>query len=174
MPYAFHTSSVTPEERQQARSSVLPDGWYTARISAVEDKPTKAGGRGLNFKWQIDGPTHFGRVVFWWVTTQHEKPDVVTIGRSQLCALCEALGIEGFRDERELVGRVCDIKLGFQKGQNGYEDSNKLLACRAAPSVTVSAGPPTPRASAAQSLPARQPAPAQPSTNPYQDDDLPF
>ena len=63
----------------------LPAGWYDATISSAEIVPTKMGnGKYIKIRYNINGPTHQGRVVFGNLNVRNPNPKAEEIGRQQL------------------------------------------------------------------------------------------
>lgn len=135
----------------------LPAGWYTASISEAEGKNTKAGtGKYLKIRFDIIGPTHQGRAVFTNINTRNPNPDAQRIGLSQLKSLMASIGIGSLKQEEQLIGATCEIKLAVKNDPTygpgnevkGYKAINGSRPPAPAPTQPASA-PPAPSGTAA-------------------------
>lgn len=113
----------------------LPDGWYQAKVVKSDLNDTKDGsGKYINNQFEILGPSYQGRMVFGMINIVNggpKKDTVESIGQGQLRALMLAGGLTRVGDTDQLVGIECEIKLGLDKAQNGYEAKNVIKAFRA-------------------------------------------
>ncbi len=124
----------------------LPDGWYQAKVVSSEVKPTKAaleameaGARDtsakddkyLNLQYEILGPTYQGRMVFGMINLDNKNDTAQRIGRAALTQLIFSAGLRNVSDDDQLIGAVCEIKLGLDKAKDGYEAKNVIKAFRA-------------------------------------------
>lgn len=104
----------------------LPAGWYTARISSTEVRPTKSGsGKYIAIRYDITGPTHQGRVVFGNLNIRNANPVAERIGKEQLGELMRAIGLAQMTDTDQLVGADLSIKLKV-RADDGYEPTNDV------------------------------------------------
>ena len=111
--------------------SPLPDGWYDVRIASAEVRQTKAGnGQYIAVRYDVDGPTHAGRVVFGNLNVRNANPKAEEIGRQQLGDIARALGIPAVSDTDQIVGGVLSIKLATRKSEE-YGDKNEVKGFRA-------------------------------------------
>lgn len=131
---------------------VLPAGWYTAAIAGAEIKQTKSGtGRYIAVRYDITGPTHQGRVVFSNLNIENANPKAEEIGRQQLRALMESVGIAKLADTDQLIGSNVKVKLKVERDEQ-YGDKNQVAsfskqegaapAKASAPAAKASAAPP--------------------------------
>jgi len=81
----------------------LPAGKYVAVVTASEMKPTRSGnGAYLELTFQvIEGP-HKGRLVWERLNLDNPNPLTVKIARSELSAICRAVGVMQPKDSCEL------------------------------------------------------------------------
>jgi hypothetical protein len=122
----------------------LPDGWYSAHITAASLETTKAGtGQYIKVRYDITGPSHQGRGVLGNLNIRNPNPKAEEIGRQQLGDLLRAIGLAKVSDTDQLVGSSCSIKLTTRQ-QEGYEPSNDIKAWKAVEGATM----PRPAASA--------------------------
>ena len=123
-----YNSSELPESRS---FDPLPDGWYTATITAADVKQTRAGtGEYIALRYDILGPTHQGRVVFGNLNVVNPNPKAEEIGLAQLNDIMRAVGLASVSDSDELVGATMQIKLATEKSEQ-YGDKNKVTAHKA-------------------------------------------
>lgn len=126
--------------------SPLPDGWYDASISTAEIRDTKNGtGKYLNVRYDIQGPTHAGRVVFGRLNIRNQNPKAEEIGRQQMGDLMRAIGLSKVTDTDQFVGHNVKIKLTVRKSEE-YGDSNDIKAWKANGSAPAAAPAPAPKA----------------------------
>lgn len=130
----------------------LPAGWYTATIAGAELKSTKAGtGQFISVKYNIDGPTHNGRVVFGNINIRNPNQTAEEIGRQQLGEIMRATGLAQVQDTDQLIGGQLQIKLTVKESEQ-YGASNEVKGFKAAgnapaapataPAATGKAAPP--------------------------------
>jgi hypothetical protein len=95
----FNAHEVEPS----ADFEPLPAGKYVAVVTASEMKPTKNGnGSYLELTFQvIEGP-HKGRLVWERLNLDNPNPLTVKIARSELSAICRAVGVMQPKDSVEL------------------------------------------------------------------------
>ena len=109
----------------------LPAGWYTAKIASAEVTATKAGtGSYIKMRFDVTGPTHQGRVVFANININNPNPTAEKIGRGQLRAMRDAMGMGELKDTDQLVGGDLQIKLTVKKDET-YGDGNDVKAFKA-------------------------------------------
>ena len=105
----------------------LPAGWYSASIGSAELANTKNGkGQYIKIRYNIEGPSHQGRVVFGNLNTRNESEKAMEIGRQQMGDLLRALGIAKLTDTDQLVGGNVEIKLAVKEAEGQYEAQNEL------------------------------------------------
>lgn len=78
---AFLNKTFTAAELPQSDSSFdpLPAGWYQVSIGGAELRATKSGtGKYIAVRYDVLGPTHQGRVVFW--QPEHYQPEPQSAG----------------------------------------------------------------------------------------------
>jgi len=116
----------------------IPSGWYTATITETELKQTKTGtGQYISVKFDIIAPTHQGRVVYDNINISNNSTKAEEIGRSQLGGLMRAVGLTRIADDNELRNRTCQIKVGMDKGGDGYEPRNRIVAYKASEGASL-------------------------------------
>jgi hypothetical protein len=106
---------------------LLPDGWYSAKVTGAELKNTKNGlGKYIAVKYLILGPTHQGRVMFGNINIKNANPKAEEIGLAALRDLQLALGIPRLRDTDQLIGGDVQIKIKTRPPNDGYEAQNDI------------------------------------------------
>ena len=128
---------------------VLPDGWYSARITQADVRETRAGtGSYISVRYDVTGPTHEGRVV--WGNLNHSNPNPRTeqIARRDLLKIIAAIGLPGITDSEGLIGGECEIKLKIKT--DDYGTKNEVREWRAREGSSAPKPPAAPAAPAAQ------------------------
>jgi hypothetical protein len=129
---------------------VLPDGWYSARITQADVRETRAGtGSYISVRYDVTGPTHEGRVVWGNLNLSNPNPRAEQIGREQLSQLIAAIGLAKITDSDELIGGECEIKLKVKT--DDYGTKNEVKAWKAREGLSA------PKPSAAPAAPAAAP-----------------
>ena|SRR6056297_3349404 len=108
----------------------IPAGWYNAVINSAEVKDAKSGGKYINVRYDVTGPSHEGRVVFGMITIQNQSQKAEEIGRQQLGDMMGALGLATLKDTDQLVGGRLAIKVKIQKSEE-YGDQNRVSGWKA-------------------------------------------
>jgi hypothetical protein len=149
----------------------VPDGWYDVVIAEAQDKETKARNGGyLNFKVEIEGPSHAGRVIWSMCLYQHTNEKAEKIGLSRLHNLARAMGRNALpKDLVSFSGVRVQAKVKVKAAQGNFEAGNEIVDFKA---MDRSGAP------AAKGPPAavRHPAPAGFEDKPMfdGDDDIPI
>jgi hypothetical protein len=136
---------------------VLPDGWYSARITQADVRETRAGtGSYISVRYDVTGPTHEGRVVWGNLNLSNPNPRAEQIGREQLSQLIAAIGLAKITDSDELIGGELEIKVRIKTDDYGTKNEVKAWKAREGSSAPK---PPsaTPAAPAAPAAPAKAP-----------------
>lgn len=106
------------EEHKDTGFGTIPKGTYPFMVDKSEMKVTQ-NGKGEQLVLEVivtEGP-YRGRRLWDRFTVSHtESEKAVEIGLGRLSACSRALGIPKWRHERELVGRVGEAVVGFDKG----------------------------------------------------------
>ena len=102
----------------------IPAGKYVAAIVASEMKPTKAGdGNYLELQFQVLEGEHKGRLLWDRLNLDNPNPLAVKIARSQLAAICKAVGVMTPNDSTELH----DLPLLIRVGRKRREDTGDVV-----------------------------------------------
>lgn len=106
----------------------LPPGWYRVSIKEASVAKTKAGtGEYIKIRYDVEGPSHEGRVVFGNLNISNPNPKAEEIGRQQLGELMRAIGLKSLKDTDQLVGGTLEIKLAIRESEQ-YGNSNDVKA----------------------------------------------
>ena len=129
------TKDSVPE--QQTSYDAIPAGWYDATIAGAELKDSKSGGKYINIRYDILGPSHSGRVVFGMITVANSNVKAEEIGRQQLGQVINALGITKLSDTDQLIGGTISIKVTVENSEQ-YGEQNRVAGFRASSQAPVS------------------------------------
>lgn len=137
-----------PQRENSGSFEPLPDGWYDVIVNSAEIRHTKAGtGKYLHLRYDVQGPTHGGRVVFGNLNIRNANPKAEEIARQQMGELMRAVGLAKLSDTDQLHGLALKVKLTTRKSDQ-YGDQNEIKAFKAAGSSPSSAKPAAPAAPA--------------------------
>lgn len=108
----------------------LPDGWYDVRIHSAEVVETKnKKGKMVKLRYDVEGPTHAGRVVFDQMVVLHsESSDAQRIGRGKFARICKSAGFKSKpKDTKLLVGKTLAVKLSTETSEyRGEKRTNNV------------------------------------------------
>ena len=105
----------------------IPAGKYVAAIVASEMKPTKSGGGSfLELQFQVLEGDYKGRLL--WARLNLDNPNelAVRIARSELAAICKAVGIMQPNDSTELHDLPLQVTVKLKKRPDTGELSNEI------------------------------------------------
>lgn len=107
----FNASSVEPAQSRDY--TALPAGPYDVEISNAEVKTTKAGtGQYLEVEYVVISPEQYAKRKIWSrINLANPNADAERIGRSELAALCQAVGITVLKDSDELFQRMLRVRV---------------------------------------------------------------
>jgi len=132
---------------------VVPAGWYVAQITAAEVKKTKSGtGEYIKIRYDIQGPTSQGRVVFGNLNVKNANPAAEKIGRQQLGDIMRSVGLSAVTDTDQLLGTTMQIKIDIRDSEQ-YGPSNEVKAWKALAAGMAPAPAVKPPASNAKTAP---------------------
>lgn len=107
----------------------IPAGKYLAVITESEMKPTKnASGQYLQLTFQILEGEYKGRFVWARLNLDNRNETTVRIARSELSAICRAVGVLAPKDSVELHNLPLVITVGHKKRQDTGELTNVIKA----------------------------------------------
>ena len=105
----------------------IPAGKYLAAIVESETKPTKSGnGQYLQLSFQILDGEYKGRLVWARLNLDNANATTVKIARSELSAICRAVGVMAPKDSIELHNIPLLISVGHKKRDDNGELTNVL------------------------------------------------
>ena len=117
-----------PNQAEPAATfEAIPEGRYTAVITESETRPTKSGnGTYLALAFQIIEGDYKGRVL--WARLNLDNPSEVAqqVARSQLGAICRAVGVMSPRDSVELHNLPIVILVKCKRRSDTGELTNEI------------------------------------------------
>jgi hypothetical protein len=147
---AFTLASLPTSDRNY---EVVPAGWYVAQITDAEVKQTKSGtGEYIKIRYDIQGPTSQGRVVFGNLNVKNANPAAEKIGRQQLGDIMRSVGLSAVTDTDQLLGTTMQIKIDIRESEQ-YGPSNEVKAWKALAAGMAPAPAVKPPASNAKTAP---------------------
>lgn len=106
-------------------SAVIPEGTYTAMIVGSEVKPTNSGdGKYVNLTFQVTGPKHAGKNIYHMFNTENPSEKTVQIGKGQLGAVCEAVGVLAMTDTVMIHNIPLNIGVRIKPPEGTYKEKN--------------------------------------------------
>ena len=123
---------------QTTSYDAIPAGMYEASISNAEIKDSKSGGKYINVRYDITGPSHSGRVVFGMITISNANPKAEEIGRQQLGELIRCIGLDKLADTDQLIGGKLIVKITVENSEQ-YGEQNRVANFRPLKSGTPNA-----------------------------------
>jgi hypothetical protein len=125
----FDASKVTP----QAPREVIPNGWYKAKVTKSELKPTKGvGGELLQLSFEIIEGEHAGAIIIDSINVKNKSVQAQQIGQEQLSALCHAVNVIVLKDSESLHGIPFQLHVKTEPARTDkdtgteYEARNKV------------------------------------------------
>lgn len=119
----FDANQVEPTSEFEA----IPEGQYTAVITASEFKDTKSGtGEYLELKFEIIEGDHKGRLLWSRLNLDNPNPTAVKIARSELSAICRAVGVMAPKDSSDLHNRPLLVKVRCKKRDDTGGITNEI------------------------------------------------
>lgn len=125
--FIFDATRVAPQ--QSLLDEPLPPGTYTAEITDAALQPARSGsGRVLKLEYTIQSPSQHARRKVWeYLNVEHGKEDTQGMALGRLSSLCRALGVTGFKDTDELLGRSIGLRTRVKPGDNGYGPRAEII-----------------------------------------------
>lgn len=91
----------------------VPAGEHLCTIEKTEVRETHDGtGEYIKVVFRIIGESYRGMKIFQNFNIKNRNEEAVKIGLKNLSRLCATLGLEGFKDTDEMVGKQTVVKLG--------------------------------------------------------------
>jgi len=144
-------SSTVPAQQE---FDLLPPGKYVAQvIDSDVSRNSKDTGDVLKLTFEIIDGEYANRRLWARLNITHDNPDAERIGRSQLSALCQAVGLVKLSDSLELHDKPVLVTVKVRKDKSGqYPDQNDVSGFSSvgsgAPTAKHPASPGKPAASA--------------------------
>lgn len=109
----------------------LPEDTYCLRITGCKPKiEYDESGRviksGFSLTYTVVGGDYDGRLIFEPFTFQGYSDKAKEYSRSNLSRLMNAVGVKTLNNTNELIGYEFEALVKIKKGDNGYDDSNKI------------------------------------------------
>lgn len=119
----FDAREVDPAQEMKP----LPEGEYKAAIIASENKPTKAGtGSYLALTFEVLDGSSKGRRLWANLNLNNPNATAVEIAKSELSAICHAVGVMTPRDSAELHNKPMMLSVKCEKRRDNGELSNRI------------------------------------------------
>jgi len=123
----FNAASVAPQESYD----ILPAGWYNARITGSEMKPTKDGtGSYLSLTMTVIDGLAANRKIFDRLNLNNKNPKAVEIAYQTLSSICHATGVINLQDSTQLHGIPLSVKVKVRPAEGQYGESNEVAGYR--------------------------------------------
>lgn len=123
---AYLGQSYSADELPQSDRSfdLIPEGWYTAKITKSDLKDTKSGtGKKIDIRYDILGPTQQGRVIFGSINIVNDNATTERIGKEQLGSHIRAIGLPRIEDTDQLIGGELQIKIKIKQPSDGDKEA---------------------------------------------------
>lgn len=105
----------------------LPVGEYLVVISDSDIKPTSKGtGKYLQLVYDVIDGEYQGRKLFDRLNIINESETAQKIGKSQLSAICRAVGVMSPKDTAELHDKPFIVKIAIKPATEQYQASNAI------------------------------------------------
>lgn len=134
MAFLGETFSVSDLPQSDRNYDLIPEGWYTVKITQADVKPTKSGtGEKIDVRYDILGPTQQGRVIFGSVNIRNQSAQAEQIGRQQLGEIMRAIGLERIENTDQMIGGELQIKIKIKQPSDkdraaGYDQARNDIA----------------------------------------------
>jgi hypothetical protein len=137
----FNANEVEPIVGFEA----IPAGKYVAAITESEMKPTKSGqGNYLQLTFTILEGEYRNRMLWARLNLENTNTQAVTIARSELSAICRAVGVMTPRDSSELHNLPLVISVKLRKRDDTGELTNEIKGYEAKLSTAPASRPAIP------------------------------
>ena len=105
MQFAFDATKVEVKE-QSGDFDPIPQGNHQMEVFDSEIHSSDTGSVGIKLQYRITGESFNNRRVFDYINLVKKNGDQNEIGNQQVAQLCNAIGIDGFKDTAELQGKT--------------------------------------------------------------------
>ena len=120
--------------------SVVPEGWYNAKIDKIEQRVSKSDNTYLNISFKIAEGDYANQMLWDRMNLWHPKKVTVEISQRRLSALFRAAGYSSLGNTDDLLGEEVQVRVKVRSGDNGYDDQNEIRDYRSAGLPTPPAG----------------------------------
>lgn len=108
----FQWNQFDAENTETPSHDPLPAGNYTVAITESEMTPNKAGsGEFLKLTMSVIEGEHEGRLLFTRLNLVHPNEKAVAIAKSELAAICKAVGVMKPQDSSDLHGKAFSVRV---------------------------------------------------------------
>lgn len=120
-------STIDVEKLPEAGDfSALEPGWYSCTIIETSLENTKSGtGQYIKLKFQVEAPIRAGAVFWGNLNIRNDSEKAEHIGRQQLRALCESVGLRSVSDTDDLLNRQMDVKVKLRPAEGVFKAQNE-------------------------------------------------
>lgn len=116
----------------------IPEGTYTAAITASEMMATKSGsGEYLQLEFQILSGEHKGRNLWARLNLHNQNQTAVKMARGELSAICRAVGVMQPKDSIDLHNIPLMLKVALKKREDNGEMTNVIKGYDSASAPTA-------------------------------------
>ena len=133
----------TPDEAESNPFEPIEPGWYVAEIVKSELKTTKdKTGKYISFTFKILEGEHEGRLMYTNLNIVNKSDIAVKIARSDLKAICEAVGHTGELDDTDdLHNSEMAIKVSKKPETSRWPAKNEIKAYKPATEISPADSP---------------------------------
>lgn len=107
----------------------IPAGWYACTVVRAEAKHSDTAGEMLNVAFEVDPESHpdYAKRYVWSLFCHHHPTSdkARNIARSNIAAICRAVGKPNASGYDELLGTQLLVKVKIQPARDGYEARNE-------------------------------------------------
>lgn len=122
----FDPASAPPSDRD---FDLIPNGWQPAQAIESDVSATKDGtGTIVSFTFEILSGQYERRRIWKRMNVQNKSAESQAIGQRELADLCRALSLPSMTNTEQAHGKPLMIRVGVEKGKDGYEDKNTVKA----------------------------------------------
>ena len=119
----FNANEVEPQQELKP----LPEGEYKVAVTASESKRNKKdNGTLLQLTFDVLDGEHRGRKLWVYLNLDHPNATAVEIAKSELSAICHAVGVLTPKDSVELHNRPLIASVKLEKRKDNGELSNRV------------------------------------------------
>ena len=113
-------------------SSVVPEGWYNAKVDQIEQRVSASDNTYLNISFKIAEGDFANQMLWDRLNLWHPQKVTVEISQRRLSALFRAAGYSSLGNTDDLLGEEIQVRVKVRSGDNGYDDQNEIRDYRSA------------------------------------------